>query len=151
MSSFLVSSSHFLVYSPWIFPPALSWLKHLITQTPKSKIAAWKSQGILKILSGKPGKVREKHTYQVWTTMTIDEYDHFLFFGCWILTWQTFSSYTSRFDCTGSGNFFISIVNWEIIFEQKWTITIFWMVFNLFIDGKSKKTSEWTCHAHFLI
>ena len=71
MSSFLVSSSHFLVYSPWIFPQRCPWLKHLSHWPQNPKLPREKVREFKKILSGKPGKVREKDTYQVWTTMPL--------------------------------------------------------------------------------
>ena len=36
-------------------------------------------------------------------------------------------------------------------FEQEWTITMFDMFFNVFLDKESEKTSELTYHAYFLI
>ena len=71
-----------------------------------------------------------------------------MFFGRWIRIWYLLYSITSRFGCIGSGNFCISIENWENIFEQNWIIAIFWMFFDVFVDKESKKTSEWTYHAY---
>ena len=71
---------------------------------------------------------------------TIDEYDHFLrFFDRWIRIWHLFFSTTSRFCCTWSRNFCISIENWKKNFEQDWTITMFSMLFNVFLDKESEK------------
>ena len=59
---------------------------------------------------------------------TIDEYDHFL---CFLAAESGFS--------TGSRSFCISIENWKRNFEQEWTITMFDMLVNVFLDKESEK------------
>ena len=83
---------------------------------------------------------------------TIDEYDHFLcFFDRWIRIWHLFFSTTSRFCCTWSRNFCISIENWKKKLSKSGLSLCFRCFLMYFWTRNPKKTSELTYHAHILI